>query len=93
MFRPNFFQNLLLSVIFTAVVIVLAGHSTLHAKSGVEQCLMCASYSDPGSANVPHAYIIPVEIAHVSIADALSGQALLTGYALAFLARAPPNTI
>ena len=87
------FHYLALAVVLAFGVIVLAGHSTVHSQSGVEQCLMCASHIDPGSTMVSQAGFIAVHINSNIEADEYSGQYPAVDIQLTFQARAPPFAV
>ncbi|MFT5138607.1 MAG: hypothetical protein ACI9H8_000161 [Lysobacterales bacterium] len=93
MSKKNRFHYLALAVVLAFGVMVLAGHSTLHSQSGVEQCLMCASHADPGSTMVFQAGYVAVHISSKMETDEYSERFPVIDIDLTFQARAPPISI
>jgi hypothetical protein len=93
MSMKNRFHYLALAVVLAFGVLVLAGHSSLHSQSGVEQCLMCASHADPASALVSQSSIVAVQISSTTVVDEFTERFPAAGFSLTFQARAPPFAV
>ena len=92
MIRLNRYCYLALALVLATGIVVMAGHSTRHSQSVVEQCLMCSSHADPKNTTLVHMYYVPAQAGLQSIVSVIPTQAIPAGARLTFLARAPPAT-
>ena len=91
MYRVNRSVRFLLAIMLAAGIVTLTGHSTAHANTGVEPCLMCASHADLSGTVPVQAHRVPVEISIQTAAGMVSVRPLPRGFIHTFQSRAPPK--
>lgn len=82
---------LLMAIVLAFGVATLAGHSALHANTGAENCLICASHADLGAAAFMQAHQVPVDVGPHPEPGVISRNLLPDSSELKPRSRAPPS--